>query len=260
MKSESDTDHQKALKFYLDMLGRNISISHVKDALQLRKPDGESASDQLSKRANGSLMKPVLALMQEAKEHQLNITTRVLMLDENPIVIIDNLLPEQEVTDLCRSIATRPYELKEFDFPGDEYPIFSSEFELDDFLGNYTVARKAIEMLRIHFSRESHKLTRAYVNMCQYGDMEYPHRDCVAYSSNVTALYYANDQWDYRWGGETKFYDSTGDTRYAVLPRPGRLVLFRGAVEHSGSVPTRICKHPRYTLALKFSSRSSTRS
>jgi hypothetical protein len=60
-----------------------------------------------------------------------------------------------------------------------------------------------------------------------------------------------NKKWDYKWGGETIFYEEK-DTRMAVLPRPGRIVIFPGRVEHIGTIPTRICTQSRLTLALKY--------
>ena len=52
---------------------------------------------------------------------------------------------------------------------------------------------------------------RAYVNNSVYGDMYYSHRDCSAHRRHVTALYYANLEWQADWGGETIFYDDDND-------------------------------------------------
>jgi len=60
-----------------------------------------------------------------------------------------------------------------------------------------------------------------------------------------------NSDWHYKYGGETLFY-SEKDTRLAVLPKPGRFVIFPGNIEHKGSIATRIWKEPRLSLALKF--------
>lgn len=176
-------------------------------------------------------------------------------IESMPIFVIDDLFSEAEIGDLFEDISSRTYTREEYDFVGDEHPICSFDFEIRDFQTNHLVGIRSYEMLQAHFPDEKHRLNRAYVNRCSYGDVEYPHRDCVGYSKNVSALYYVNKSWDYRWGGETKFYNR-GDTRYAVLPKPGRLVLFRGAIEHMGSIPTRVCTDPRFTLAMKYSSRA----
>ena len=44
-----------------------------------------------------------------------------------------------------------------------------------------------------------------------------------------------------------------------VMPRPGRLVIARGAMLHRGNVPTRVCYEERYTLAYKLNSLGAAR-
>jgi hypothetical protein len=98
-----------------------------------------------------------------------------------------------------------------------------------------------------HFSDQ-----RAYVNCSIYGDSYYLHRDCAAHERHVTALYYANREWQPDWGGETLYFTDEEDAELAISPRPGRLVVARGAVLHRGTVPTRTCHEERYTLAYKL--------
>jgi hypothetical protein len=95
---------------------------------------------------------------------------------------------------------------------------------------------------------------RAYVNCSVYGDAYYMHRDCAAHERHVTALYYANPEWRPDWGGETIYYNDDEDAECVIAPRPGRLVIARGAVLHRGNVPTRSCYEERYTLAYKLNS------
>jgi hypothetical protein len=95
---------------------------------------------------------------------------------------------------------------------------------------------------------------RAYVNCSVYGDSYYVHRDCPAHLRHVTALYYANLEWKADWGGETIYYNDEEDAEFAISPRPGRLVIARGALLHRGTVPTRSCHEERYTLAYKLNS------
>ncbi len=93
---------------------------------------------------------------------------------------------------------------------------------------------------------------RAYVNSSAYGDTYYAHRDCSVHRKHVTALYYANLDWQMDWGGETIFYNDNEDAEVVVSPRPGRLVVARGAILHRGTVPTRACYEERYTIAYKM--------
>ncbi len=97
---------------------------------------------------------------------------------------------------------------------------------------------------------------RAYVNCYIYGDDAYPHRDCSSDRDDVTVLYYANKEWSQAFGGETIFFNDEGDARIAIGPRPGRIVVFRGAIEHRSGIPSRGCPLQRLTLAYKFSVRT----
>jgi SM-20-related protein len=101
------------------------------------------------------------------------------------------------------------------------------------------------------FPPERFRPQRAYVNHSLYGDMYHMHRD----QSAVTVLYYANLEWETDWGGETIYFDDNNDAQIVVSPRPGRLVVSRGAILHRGTVPTRDCREQRLTIALKLRSR-----
>jgi hypothetical protein len=111
--------------------------------------------------------------------------------------------------------------------------------------------RQTVERL---FPTERFEDQRAYVNCSAYGDAYYLHRDCAAHERHVTALYYANLEWQPDWGGETIYYNDEEDAELVVSPRPGRLVIARGALLHRGNVPTRSCYEERYTLAYKLNS------
>jgi hypothetical protein len=98
---------------------------------------------------------------------------------------------------------------------------------------------------------------RAYANSAVYGDSYYIHRDSPEDSNNVTVLYYANLVWQPDWGGETLFYKDDNDAVLAVSPRPGRLVVSRGAILHRATVPTQDCHEARLTIAYKLGSGAS---
>lgn len=99
---------------------------------------------------------------------------------------------------------------------------------------------------------ERYQPYRAYTNVASYGDMLFTHTDCLPDQRELTALWYLSEHWDLEWGGETVFFDDQGEIACAVRPRPGRLVVFDGAIPHVGRPPNRICYVPRYTMAIKF--------
>jgi len=96
------------------------------------------------------------------------------------------------------------------------------------------------------------RLYRAYTNCNRYGDMLFPHTDCLPGQRELTALWFMARDWDPDWGGETLFFNEQQDAEFVVSPRPGRLVIFEGEISHCGRPPNRICYRARYTLAMKF--------
>ena len=82
--------------------------------------------------------------------------------------------------------------------------------------------------------------------------MLYTHTDCLPHKRGLTALWFLSTEWDPEWGGETMFFDASGDAMFCASPKPGRLVVFDGAIPHAGRPPSRICYKPRYTFAIKL--------
>ena len=93
---------------------------------------------------------------------------------------------------------------------------------------------------------------RVYTNFASFGDTLLTHVDAVPNARELTALWFLCEHWDREWGGETLFYDESGDAEIAVSPKPGRLVLFDGAIRHAGKPPNRNCPVGRYTFAVKL--------
>lgn len=92
------------------------------------------------------------------------------------------------------------------------------------------------------------ELVRVYANHNVYGEEHYPHIDGV---NCLTALYCANVEWESHWQGETTFFDGEEPT-IVVAPKPGRLIVFDGAVLHRGAPPARDCWEPRLNVVFKY--------
>jgi hypothetical protein len=93
------------------------------------------------------------------------------------------------------------------------------------------------------------RLARIHCNLHLYGNMQHPHTDL---SGGVTALYFANPSWQRNWMGETIFYGDDEEPLYAIVPKPGRLVVFDADIVHRAGVPSRECFEPRISVAFKF--------
>jgi len=182
---------------------------------------------------------------------------RKSMVSGRELFICDDMIAPlmmQQIGTLVRTLHYVRAEKSRADVPGlvAVCDIAKETIATDSFL---RVLRQAVEAL---FPGEQFTDQRAYVNCSIFGDAYYIHRDCAAQERHVTALYYANLEWKPDWGGETIYFNDDEDAEFAISPRPGRLVIARGAVLHRGNVPARGCYEERYTLAYKLNSVGST--
>ena len=178
---------------------------------------------------------------------------RKSLISGRELFVCDDLVEPLMVKQVGTLVTTLNYRRKEKsrqDVPGAAAvsDIPAEKIATDPFLRGL---RQTVERL---FPDERFSDQRAYVNCSVFGDSYYAHRDCGVQEQHVTALYYANLVWNIDWGGETIYYNDEEEAEIVVTPRPGRLVIARGAVLHRGNVPTRICYDQRYTLAYKLNS------
>ena len=178
---------------------------------------------------------------------------RKSLISGRELFVCDDLVEPMMVKQVGTLVTTLNYRRKEKsrqDVPGAAAvsDIPAEKIAIDPFLRGL---RQTVERL---FPDERFSDQRAYVNCSVFGDSYYAHRDCGVQEHHVTALYYANLVWNIDWGGETIYYNDDQDAELVVMPRPGRLVVARGAMLHRGGVPTRACHEERYTLAYKLNS------
>ena len=171
---------------------------------------------------------------------------------DSEIKVIDDYFSSEEICKFFKYAKILPYRRREYDNEKDEYPIFSVDFDPIKFQKEMEIGIKISAILESLCFDKSYCLKRVYINMSHYGDVEFPHYDCLPEEKDITVLYYVNDFWDYTWSGETFFY-LNHQPEFVVLPKPGRILIFPGNIEHMGSVPSRICKVSRLSLALKYS-------
>lgn len=96
-----------------------------------------------------------------------------------------------------------------------------------------------------------HEPLRVYANAHTYGVEGYVHTDTDD-EAGFTTIYYAHGVWDADWAGETVFLSrETGDIAKAVSPKPGRLIVFRGATPHAARSASRECPELRVSVVFK---------
>jgi len=114
---------------------------------------------------------------------------------------------------------------------------------------------KANEILRNNGLQDSTKLIRAYASGNIYGTVHDIHKDDGAtnYNEIITIMFYLNKVWDMSYGGETIFLSpDQQEILNSVIPKPGRAVLFDGAIPHGAREVGRQCIELRMVVSFKY--------
>lgn len=173
--------------------------------------------------------------------------------DSLPVLVADGLLAPADTARLYQWLIGQPFTRNEF-ARSDTQAFLHWAFNLSvadcERLPFFGPTLKAIQ--EYFPERGPQRCYRTYCNLSAYGDMLFTHTDSQPGVEELTALWYIAPRWDVEWGGETILFDSGGDARFAVSPRPGRLLVFDGRIRHAGRPPSRVCVIPRLTFALKL--------
>ncbi len=178
--------------------------------------------------------------------------TRHAQVEGRDVFVFDGLIADGKLAEYAEALERAPFTRTEYAKPETEtYKHWVSEMALANLvqLPLWPLTQNAVMSAR---PGEAYRPYRAYTNFAAYGDMLYTHVDCRPDQRELTALWYLTKHWDPEWGGETMFFDASGDAMFCASPRPGRLVLFDGAIPHVGRPPTRICYAPRFSFAIKL--------
>ncbi len=178
--------------------------------------------------------------------------TRHAQVEGRDIFVFDGLIAEDALGGYAEALGRAAFTRTEFAKPETaEYKHWASEMPLANVaqLPLWPATNSAVGYAR---PGEVYQAYRAYTNYAAYGDMLYTHMDCAPDRRGLTALWFLSSHWEPEWGGETMFFDASGDAMFCASPKPGRLVLFDGAIPHAGRPPSRICYAPRYSFAIKF--------
>jgi len=180
------------------------------------------------------------------------VPSRAEKIDGRDIFVFDGLVSAEESAVYYRAITQAAFTRSEFaSVATADLRHWACEMPLQNLprASLWAATEQAIASVR---PGENFRPYRAYTNFASFGDLLMTHVDAQPEQPpELTALWYLCDRWDTDWGGETLFYTADGDARYAVAPKPARLVLFDGVIRHAGKPPNRNCPIGRYTLAIK---------
>lgn len=93
------------------------------------------------------------------------------------------------------------------------------------------------------------ELGEALVNGQQYIHNTVPHKDCEC-DNGISIIYYPNREWKEEWGGET-VVELEKDIWTPIMPKPGRVSIFKGNIPHHGLPPKEVYKGLRGTVVYK---------
>jgi Rps23 Pro-64 3,4-dihydroxylase Tpa1-like proline 4-hydroxylase len=176
-------------------------------------------------------------------------------LDERHLFVVDGLFKPDLVRMLHQVLGRQAFSLSDYDTEASEHiRHWKCEFSPDALPSNPVLGAwhtSVVAKTRELFADVALDLHRVHVNSHLFGDHQGPHTDL---DPGVTALYFANPEWQRDWQGEVIFFDRAGEPFHAVAPKPGRLAVFDGAILHRGGVPSRTCFAPRLSVAFKFAS------
>lgn len=169
-----------------------------------------------------------------------------------PAWLVDNLIEAAAIKPLHEWFLTLGYRFGDVDRADTSFMRHLVHyFDEEECEGNtpvatiVTTARSVVQSLGLN----ADQLERVYANFNLFGDQQFSHTDGDCW----TALMFVNSSWSVDWGGELLLYEQgPGSVALAIPPRPGRMVVFDGNLEHRGGSPNRFCLDARITVATKF--------
>lgn len=179
--------------------------------------------------------------------------------DNRELIIIDDVVPVDKHINIYFDCCTLPYRITNSstrEIQGITDQRLKCDLEVDNPIIDYLLEEgsNSANVIKKYIPSESYGFNRGYVNLGIHGDVNHMHMDGKFYKAK-TLLYYANQHWEYKWGGHTAFFDNNGNIKTTVEVKPGRMVIFDGNIPHT-VLPMNIRCSPsyRFTVALKFES------
>jgi SM-20-related protein len=196
------------------------------------------------------------------------LTRALKKIEPHGVRALDDLFSQEEIGALARTVAAIPLYFVNHAAIDDthelyghwNYPIVSVERKAPrDVRPDLVALDPTLDPIKLAWRRSRQLLPSGsttvdcYVNGYTYGTDGYPHYEVphARAAEQRSILIYCCPRWEPAWGGETLFFDADGDIAAAVLPRPGRALVFRGDVLHVARAPSRFCPIERRVLVFK---------
>ena len=166
------------------------------------------------------------------------------MLDQSQILFIVNFLTEKELTDFWYLVNTCTWQYGRVSntFSSQKQSRMTFSFNSEDFIRTDLWKR-----IKESF-KESVSLSKAYINFADPATVNLPH--CDGQDNGPSILICLNQEWRRDWGGYTVFFKdmTSSEITKAVVPEPGKAVIFNGSNWHSGMPVAHFAPYPRFIL------------
>lgn len=185
-------------------------------------------------------------------------------LSEDQIIIIDDLFPQWMIDHVYNQIFntyswfyghTSNYpEDPMYDVGADpswkEVPAFKQQINPPTSPNAHDSCWQMIYNAIIQYIPFELDLGEVLVNGQQWIHNTIPHTDCEC-DNGITFIYYPHREWKDEWGGETLVELEKGNWT-PIMPKPGRVAIFKGNIPHHGLPPNECYKGIRATLVYKM--------
>jgi SM-20-related protein len=169
------------------------------------------------------------------------------------IDVIDGAVPAELVQILDELVRMPIWKHGVKSSANDAVPFFYASFaDSEPALEKFSGELYALWLLAKNHLKAPQIMRLAYANGQTYGQSGEVHTDCED-AGHKTVVYYANAYWQSNWQGETLFYNKERtEIIRAVVPKPGRLIVFDSNIPHAGRDPARLCPIMRATITFKL--------
>lgn len=183
------------------------------------------------------------------------------LLEIGPLVIVDGLFTRNELQTMDGFMAGFDewglgYDMGDY---GASTATLCKSVKWDMFKGKYKILNDIDTLMRERLPElgiEVPYFHRCLMNNFKVGDGPLFHKDSPRNDGSRTFMVYPNMAWELNWGGTTMFADDDDNVIAAANPKPGRIVIFPGHLNHCGVSPNKVHQgYGRYSMAFQSKGR-----
>lgn len=177
------------------------------------------------------------------------------VLEIGPLTIVDKVFTREELEILDSYMAGfgdwgLGYDSGEY---GASSASLCKSLKWDMWKGRYAILQDVFEIMQERLPQVGIKVPyfgRCLLNNFKVGDNPCFHQDSPRNNGAQTFMVYPNKVWELNWGGVTLFADKNDNVIAAANPKPGRIVIFNGSINHCGVSPTKYHQgYGRFSMA-----------